>query len=273
MGILVCPICKKELNKIDKKEICENKHSFDYAKEGYLNLHISKNSKNPGDDKVMVNSRRDFLDKGFYAEISEKVNELLKSNITIGDKLLDVGAGEGYYTNKMAKALNEVEVFALDISKEAVKKGAKTYKNIKWLVASGLEEPFKDKSFKGITVLFSKLFSKEFKRVLDDEGFLIIVSPNREHLVDIKKVVYPMIKYENIEPIDELKDDFELVKRENLFYKKAVHGEDIKNLFHMTPYRWKSPKDGVERLESLNYLEVTVDVNVDVYRKKDLCKS
>ena len=255
MGILVCPICKKELNKIDKKEICENNHSFDYAKEGYLNLHISKNSKNPGDDKVMVNSRREFLDKGFYVEISEKVNELLKANITIGDKLLDVGAGEGYYTNKMAKALNEVEVFALDISKEAVKKGAKTYKNIKWLVASGLEEPFKDRSFKGITVLFSKLF------------------PNREHLVDIKKVVYPMIKYENIEPIDELKDDFELVKRENLFYKKAVHGEDIKNLFHMTPYRWKSPKDGVERLESLNYLEVTVDVNVDIYRKKDLCKS
>jgi len=70
----------------------------------------------------MVNSRREFLDKGFYVEISEKVNELLKANITIGDKLLDVGAGEGYYTNKMAEVLNEVEVFALDISKEAVKK-------------------------------------------------------------------------------------------------------------------------------------------------------
>ena len=273
MGILICPICKEELIRIEKKEVCKNNHSFDYAKEGYLNLHISKNSKNPGDDKVMVNSRREFLNKDFYVEISEKVNKLLKENTTVGDKILDVGAGEGYYTNKMSEVLNEVEVYALDISKEAVRKGAKTYRNIKWLVASGLEEPFKDNSFKGITVLFSKLFSKEFSRVLDDKGFLIVVSPNREHLVDIKKVVYPIVKYENIEPMDELKEDFEIVKRENLFYKKTVYGEDIKNLFHMTPYRWKSPKSGVEKLESLNQLEVTVDVNIDIYRKKDICKS
>lgn len=273
MGILVCPICKEELIRIEKKEVCKNNHSFDYAKEGYLNLHISKNSKNPGDDKVMVNSRREFLNKDFYVEISEKVNEILKSNVKDGNKLLDVGAGEGYYTNKMSEAVKEAEIYALDISKEAVKKGAKTYKNINWLVASGLEEPFKNKSFKGITVLFSKLFPKEFSRVLEDEGFLIVVSPNREHLVDIKKVVYPMVKYENIEPIDELKDEFELIKRENLYYKKTIYGEDIKNLFHMTPYRWKSPKAGVEKLESLKHLEVTVDVNIDIYRKKDLCKS
>lgn len=269
MSILICPICKEELIKTDKKETCINKHSFDYAKEGYINLHISKNSKNPGDDKVMVNSRREFLDKGFYEEISTEVNKILLSFKEEQGKILDIGAGEGYYTNRMEETL-EQEVYALDISKEAVKKGAKTYKKIHWFVASGLEEPFKNKSFKFLTVLFSKLFPQEFYRVLEDKGYLIVVSPNKEHLVDIKKVVYPMVKYENIEPVKELESHFDLVKRENLFYKKTIYGQDIKNLFHMTPYRWKSPKEGVERLEKLKELEVTVDVNIDVYRKKGL---
>lgn len=270
MSILICPLCKKDLEKKDKKLVCENGHNFDFAKEGYVNLHISKNSKNPGDDKVMVNARRDFLNKDFYVEIANKVNEFIKDNISSTGKVLDIGAGEGYYTNKIKEILPEGEVYALDISKEAVKKGAKTYKNIEWFVASGLEEPFKDMTFDGITVLFSKLFPTEFKRVLKDNGILLVVSPNREHLVDIKKVVYPMVKYENIEPIDELKDEFDLIKRENLKYRKYVYGDDIKNLFHMTPYRWKSPIEGVKRLESLKELEVTVDVNVDIYRKKGL---
>ncbi len=62
--------------------------------------------------------------------------------------------------------------------------------------------------------------------------------------------------------------NFILEKRENLYYKKTVYGEDIKNLFHMTPYRWKSPIEGVKKLEALEELIVTVDVNVDIYRKK-----
>lgn len=270
MSILICPLCKKDLLKKDKKLVCEGGHNFDFAKEGYVNLHISKNSKNPGDDKVMVNARREFLNKDFYVEIADKVNEFLSENLSKDAKVLDVGAGEGYYTSKIKKIIPEGELYALDISKEAVKKGAKTYKTIEWLVASGLEEPFKDSSFDGITVLFSKLFPSEFRRVLKDNGILVVVSPNREHLVDIKKVVYPMVKYENIEPIDELRDEFDLIKRENLKYKKYVYGHDIKNLFHMTPYRWKSPIEGVKKLESLNELEVTVDVNVDIYRKKGL---
>ena len=97
MSILICPICKEELIKIDKKETCKKGHSFDYAKEGYINLHISKNSKNPGDDKVMVNSRREFLNKGFYEEISDEVNKILLSLKEEQVKLLDIGAGEGYY--------------------------------------------------------------------------------------------------------------------------------------------------------------------------------
>lgn len=276
MNILVCPICKGELKDrlgTNKGVTCKNKHSFDYAKEGYLNLHVGKNSKNSGDDKIMVNSRREFLEKGFYEEISLKVNEVLLANL--GDeeainkahtrRLLDIGSGEGYYTNKMQECLKEFEINALDISKEAVMKGAKTYKKINWFVASASAQPFKNNSFDYLTVLFCKIFPDEFARIIKNQGFLVVVTPNKDHLVDIKKVVYPIIKYENSDPNDELKEKFTLISRENLFYKKMVYGDDIKNLFNMTPYRWKSPKEGVEKLNSLTELEVTVDVNIDIY--------
>ncbi len=278
MGILICPICKSELsnNNSNNTLSCVNKHSFDYAKEGYVNLHIGKGSKNSGDDKVMVNSRRDFLNKGFYEPISTKLNEILLNDLLANNnyelshkrKLLDIGAGEGYYTNKMQEVLKEFEIYALDISKEAVIKGSKSYKNINWIVASGLSQPFKNESFDYLTVLFSKNFPEEFYRILRRNGLLIVVSPNKDHLVDIKKIVYPVVKYENSDPNDELKSRFSLIKRENIVYRSKIIGNDIKNLFNMTPYRWKSPIEGVGRLNELEELIVTVDVNVDIYISK-----
>ena len=80
MGVLICPICNSELSSknSDNTLSCINKHSFDYAKEGYINLHVGKGSKNSGDDKIMVNSRRDFLNKGFY-DITSSENDVEKN--------------------------------------------------------------------------------------------------------------------------------------------------------------------------------------------------
>ncbi len=266
--ILICPICRGALEEKENGLECNNNHRFDYAKEGYINLHIGKNSKNPGDDKTMVNSRREFLNKGFYENISNKLNEILRQELDGHNRILDIGAGEGYYTNRMKQEFLDADVYAIDVSKEAMKKSSKSYKNIKWFVTSGSNQPFSDNSFDVVTVLFSKLFSNEYRRVLKKDGILLVISPNKDHLVDIKRVVYPMIKYESMDPYDELKDQFILEKRINLKYKKMIYGIDIMNLFHMTPYRWKSPIDGVKRLEELKELEVTVDVNIDIYKMK-----
>lgn len=74
MTILICPICKEGLEKDGRRYRCSKNHSFDMAKQGYVNLHIS-NKKNSGDDKDMIQSRRDFLEKDYYKKISEEVNE------------------------------------------------------------------------------------------------------------------------------------------------------------------------------------------------------
>lgn len=245
------------------------------AKQGYLNLHIRnrKSSKNPGDDKAMVIARRDFLNSGFYQGISDGVNQLIKKYKKNKMNFVDIGCGEGYYTKRAydTLAINgaEVDMYALDISKEAVVQGAKSYKEINWLVASAMDMPFEDKSMDMGLVMFTKVFGSEYARILKDDGILIVVTPNRNHLVDLKEVVYDTVKFESYDPMVDLDGKFEHLEHINVNYKNLLEGsENIMNLFNMTPYRWRSPREGIERLAKQESLEVTVDINIDVYGLK-----
>ncbi len=101
MNLLMCPVCREALHLTEKTWSCVNKHSYDVAKQGYVNLHVvqHKHSKNPGDTPESVQARRAFLSAGFYAPLQHavvtKIAELKINN------LLDIGCGEGYYTNAM----------------------------------------------------------------------------------------------------------------------------------------------------------------------------
>ncbi|MGY0395400.1 putative RNA methyltransferase [Fusobacterium sp. SYSU M8A802] len=274
--MIICPVCKEKLIKNERTYRCENNHSFDMGKQGYLNLLLSnqKHSKTPGDDKEMVLSRKRFLEKDYYKIISNSVNELIKENL--GDKksvnILDIGCGEGYYTGNIKEFLENLEIesriVGIDISKEAVISAAKTYKNIDWIVASATNIPVTDESLDFIICMFAKIIPEEKMRTLKKGGKLIVVSTGENHLIELKKVVYESVRTEFYSPIEDLKI-FKHCKRVNCVGKSFIkENESIRNLFDMTPYKWRSPKAGVERLFSLDSLEITIDVNIDVFEKE-----
>ena len=64
---LICPICGEQLHIRDKSCLCPNRHSFDIARQGYVNLLTvqQKHSLNPGDTREQVLSRRTFLEAGY----------------------------------------------------------------------------------------------------------------------------------------------------------------------------------------------------------------
>lgn len=277
MNKLLCPVCRNKLEKIEKRLICKNNHSFDIAKQGYVNLHMSskKASKNPGDDKAMVIARREFLNSGFYKEISDAVNSLIKENIVFSQQaeIIDIGCGEGYYTERLRNYMDEegleAEIYALDVSKEAVLQGAREYKNINWLVASAMEMPFEDFFADAALAMFTKIFGKEYSRVLTRDGILVVVSPNKNHLIELKEVVYDNVRLESYDPMVDLDDEFYHFSHNNINYKKTLTtSKNIMDLFNMTPYRWRSPREGIQRLEAQKKLEITVDINIDIYKKK-----
>ena len=277
-SVLKCPVCGEELNRVERSYKCVNNHTFDMGKQGYVNLHMSneKRSKNPGDDKAMIISRKNFLEKGYYKKISGTLNKIIlddiKSRKLEGEiNLLDVGCGEGYYTNLLRDELNNSEIenhiVGVDISKDGIIHAARSYKGIEWIVASGSKLPIQDNSLDYVICMFSYIDPLEYRRVLKKDGKLIVVSTGEYHLVEIKEVVYDKLKMEYYRPTEDIKDGYIYEKLVNIKYETMIEtNEDIKSLFDMTPYRWKSPKDGVERLFQLEELKITVDVNVDIFR-------
>lgn len=273
--MIICPVCKSKMKKIERKYICENNHNYDVSKYGHVNLLLSnqKNSKVPGDSKEMVLSRKNYLEKGNYQGISQSVNDIVEKYLNDRDEIsiLDIGCGEGYYTNRLRDSLNERNVKAhivgIDISKEAVISAAKSYKGIDWVVASASSLPLEDESLDFIICMFAKIIPEEKMRTLKKGGKLIVVSTGEEHLLQMKEVVYDKVRIECYSPVEDLNIFAHLETVNKKYVTKVVGRETIEDLFNMTPYRWRSPKEGVERLFSLDELETTVEVNIDIFEK------
>ena len=101
MNLLMCPVCRQVLQLHDRTWRCASNHSYDVAKQGYVNLHVvqHKHSKNPGDTPASVQARRAFLSAGHYAPLQQAVVQKLRE-LRI-ENLLDLVCGEGYYTAAM----------------------------------------------------------------------------------------------------------------------------------------------------------------------------
>ena len=143
---LICPVCGEKLNKADRSYVCPNRHSFDIARQGYVNLLTvnQKHSLNPGDTREQVLSRRVFLEAGYYEPIRSTLIETAQE-MGITGPIIDVGCGEGYYSARLAEALN-AELVGFDISKEAVRCAAAKYKGPTWLTATAAHIPVEDGS-------------------------------------------------------------------------------------------------------------------------------
>ena len=198
MSIITCPYCKSSLtNSGEKTYLCKNNHSFDIAKQGYLNLLPvnQKRSKDPGDNQMMIAARRNFLELGFYDPLIESIKNIITDKLSLKTKdiiAFDAGCGEGYYSEKVLNNLPglETEILGTDISKYAVKNAANKYKNNSYFVSSIYNLPISDNSTDLILSIFSPIMAEEFKRILSNQGHVVIVSPAPDHLREMAELIY-----------------------------------------------------------------------------------
>lgn len=262
---LICPNCGCELRRMDKEYRCEKNHSFDIARQGYVNLLTvqQKKSLHPGDTREQVLSRRAFLEAGFYAPISNTLNE---TALALGARgpILDVGCGEGYYSARLAAALN-AELTGLDISKEAVRCAAAKYKNARWLCATAAHIPVPDHSAGCMTSLFALTLPEEFHRVLSPDGLYFQVLAAQDHLLGLKSIIYPELKLKEKDSVPEL-PGFKLVTSVPIRFSFTVEGDQIQNLLSMTPHLFRISKEGAARLAATQTLTDTASCVLNVYR-------
>jgi 23S rRNA (guanine745-N1)-methyltransferase len=259
-SIFVCPVCGGKLFKFDKFLKCMSNHTFDIAKQGYYNLLMSNASgKRHGDDRLMVEARRDFLNKGYYENLRQTVSDVIGD----GNILLDSGCGEGYYTSLFAE---KNQVCGIDISKDALKLAAKTCHDAEFAVASISNIPLADESLDAIVNIFAPDSQKEFFRLLKKSGRLITVFPLEQHLIELKTAVYD-IPYLNPAPLLE-RENMTLKSSREITYKFTLtSNEDLTSLFKMTPYYYKTSKEDQTKLEKIDSLTITAQFLIAEYVK------
>lgn len=262
---LICPICGSALDRIDREYCCANRHSFDIARQGYVNLLTvqQKRSLHPGDTREQVVSRRAFLDAGFYEPIARTLCETARELGAAGP-ILDIGCGEGYYSAQLAKALN-AELTGLDISKEAVRCAAGKYKDALWLCGTAAHLPVADHSAGTITSLFALTMPEEFRRVLREDGLYFQVLAAEDHLMGLKSIIYPELLHKDKDSVPEL-PGFALVRSVPIRFSFTVEGTQVQNLLSMTPHVYRISKEGAQRLASTEKLTDTASCVLNVYR-------
>lgn len=263
---LICPICGEKLNPVARSWVCGNGHSFDIARQGYVNLLPvqQKHSRFPGDTREQVLSRRAFLEAGHYAPICQALIDTARELGAQGP-ILDVGCGEGYYAARLARAL-EWELTGLDISKEAVRCAAAKYKDCRWLCATASHIPVADASAGMVTSLFALTLPEEFHRVIRPGGYYFQVLAAQDHLLGLKSIIYPELKLKEKNSVPEL-PGFTLMTSRKIRFTFTVEDDQIGNLFSMTPHVFRIGKEGARRLAETTRLTDTASCVLNVYRR------
>ena len=263
-----CPVCKGALVPGERAWRCGDGHSYDVAKEGYVNLLIThqRRQREPGDSADMLRHRRRFLDAGHYAPLKEAVAAL----VPVGASVLDVGCGEGYYTRDLPNPL-----WGVDIAKAAVRLAAKRASGERvgahYAVASAYDLPVLDGAADVVLSVFAPLHSPEFERVLrPDGGRVLTVVPGPKHLDGLKARFFdePEVHSEDgpferdgaataLHPAaPPVAVTYDLTLRDR---------EAIADLVHMTPYAWYVSPERREAVVSESSLSTTVDFRIFSY--------
>lgn len=267
--MLICPICASPLNTIAGGVVCGAGHRFDRARQGYLNLLPvqHKRSRDPGDNQTMVEARRRFLEGGHYAAVARQLATMARSRAP--GRWLDIGCGEGYYTAAIAAALPRASGFALDISREAVKRACRRSPQVEWLVASMARVPLPAQSCELLISVFSPLDWAEASRLLAPGGRLLRVGPTNAHLLELRTALYETVRdYVDDKHLAQLPAGIRpagVVPLE--FTLDLDHPEARADLMAMTPHGWRA---NAQRRDAVvaNPLRVSVSMRFDWFEKQ-----
>ncbi len=286
MSLFVCPLCQSPLQPARDTWRCDGRlnpkqtvHSFDVARQGYVNLLPvqQKKSKAPGDSQASIEARKRFLHEGYYGKlqsiIAQQMQQLLTKDKSVAEKnqkpvtWLDIGCGEGYYTQPMAQMGSEALdiLIAADISKPAVVELSKVSKAVGqlWyqqqavassanketnktttiypLVTSAAHLPLCARSVKGISSIFSPILPKAFAEVLTDEGYLIIAKPDVGHLASMREALFDSVReHDSDKFLQELSPYFKLLGTHHVSAELSLSAVALADLMTMTPYAYRA---------------------------------
>jgi len=278
-AVLCCPICRTDLRLAGQQLVCANRHSFDLARQGYVNLHPVqfKQSKAPGDSKEMVAARQCFLEAGHYQPIAQTLVKLVSDHAGAQPKILDAGCGEGYYldyllANTDGSALQNTSGsafgFGLDIAKPAIHAASKRSKDIAWIVGTNAQLPFLPATLDVVLCMFGFPVWEAFQEALASGGIVVLVEAGPRHLLELREIIYPEVRQRDVPALDKaLAAGFELIHSESLCYQtQPIDQTMLQQLLLMTPHLFRATAEGKQAVQQVQQISLTVEVCFRILR-------
>ncbi|HGS2876612.1 TPA: putative RNA methyltransferase [Streptococcus pneumoniae] len=257
-----CPICQENLTLLETNFKCYNRHSFDLAKFGYVNL-APQIKQSANYDKENFQNRQQILEAGFYQAILDAVSDLLASSKTT-TTILDIGCGEGFYSRKLQESHSEKTFYAFDISKDSVQIAAKSEPNwaVNWFVGDLARLPIKDANMDILLDIFSPANYGEFRRVLSKDGILIKVIPTENHLKEIRQRVQDQLtnkEYSNQDIKEHFQEHFTILSSQTASLTKTITAEQLQALLSMTPLLFHVDQS---KIDWSQLTEITIEAEI-----------
>ncbi|MFS0577372.1 putative RNA methyltransferase [Sporosarcina sp. 179-K 3D1 HS] len=265
-----CPICSTDLALVDKTRfVCQERHSFDLAKQGYVNL--APQAHETKYDKELFIARSHVMGAGFFDPTIEFIAKAIRAKLGEKSKLtiLDAGCGEGTHLMNILGELGGVGV-GVDLAKEGIMAAAKAYSGTIWTVADLANCPFHDARFDVILNILSPANYAEFTRLLRPGGWIVKVVPEKRYLQELREIFYEGKEAkEETDPVLRFSDQVTDVWAERITYPFPLDRELLASLIRMTPLTWGASEGKVaEALES-GLSSITIDYNVMIGRKRE----
>lgn len=265
-----CPICRSSMHVQTFQSLtCDNNHTYDFAKQGYLNL--TKGSLQTKYTKALFESRRNLMVEGaFFNPLIKALSEHISSSFESDVSILDMGCGEGTHLAYLSNLLqvdfnNKPRSIGMDISKEGIQVAAKHYPDQTWIVGDLANSPFKNKQFDVILNILSPSNYAEFKELLADDGMLIKVVPRSGYLKELREYFFQDSEkenYSNSETVERFKSHFKSVEVSSLNYTVKLDHQALKWLVEMTPLTWDLTKEATEPFINQDEIEITIDLDI-----------
>ncbi|HGK2241139.1 TPA: putative RNA methyltransferase [Streptococcus pneumoniae] len=257
-----CPICQENLTLLETNFKCCNRHSFDLAKFGYVNL-APQIKQSANYNKENFQNRQQILEAGFYQAILDAVSDLLASSKTT-TTILDIGCGEGFYSRKLQESHSEKTFYAFDISKDSVQIAAKSEPNwaVNWFVGDLARLPIKDANMDILLDIFSPANYGEFRRVLSKDGILIKVIPTENHLKEIRQRVQDQLtnkEYSNQDIKEHFQEHFTTLSSQTASLTKTITAEQLQALLSMTPLLFHVDQS---KIDWSQLTEITIEAEI-----------
>jgi 23S rRNA (guanine745-N1)-methyltransferase len=271
--LLTCPICESCLSKVGTTLHCSHSHTFDIAREGYVNLLRKKLS---GDTREMLQARRAFLERGFYQPLSDTLNTLVSSylsEIASPVNILDAGCGEGYYLGRLQRSLDQDKqhcFVGLDISKDGIRMAAKRYQAASFVVANLKERlVIADQTIHVLLNIFAPRNPIELARVLVPDGRLIVVIPGPRHLAQLRAALPLLQIEENKEQhvIEQFSEHFALLEKVPVSYELDLQAKEIEQLVMMTPNYWHLSDEARRAIGEIQVMKMQVEFVCLVFQR------